>query len=169
MRRYRQGVRRSRAGLGVVALLLALAAPAQAAHGPWATVNVCDSAAYPDSIGIRGSMPGTGDRKVDMFMRFRVQFFNSRSGRWRNLVPGGDSGWVRVGNAKHRTRQSGHTFTIAPPAPGQDPFLLRGVVTFEWRRGTTVIHHARRLTTAGHPNTVGSDPPGFTAAICSIT
>jgi hypothetical protein len=165
-----------RATLGAIALLMA-AAPACAAarqadpilHDKrlWATINVCDTVGHPDSIGIRGSMPGDGDKTEVMFMRFGVQLFDTADARWRNL-DGADSGFVEVGSAR-KARQSGNTFTITPPRPGSAPYLLRGVVSFEWREAGKVVRHTRRSTVAAHPNTAGSDPVGFTSATCTIT
>jgi hypothetical protein len=165
-----------RATIGAIALLMA-AAPACAAarqadpilHDKhlWTTINVCDTVGHPDSIGIRGSMPGDGDRTEVMFMRFQVQLFDGADGHWHNLG-GADSGFVAVGSAR-KARQSGNTFTITPPRPGAAPYLLRGVVTFEWREADRVVRHARRSTTTAHPNTVGSDPAGFSSATCMIT
>jgi hypothetical protein len=166
------------ATLRAIALLLA-AAPATAGarsadsifHNKrlWATVNVCDTVGHPDSIGIRGSMPGSGDRAEAMFMRFQVQYFTPVDSLWHNLGWAADSGFVEVGSAKYRTRQSGRTFTITPPRTGAAPYLLRGAVTFEWREDGEVVRHARKHTSSGHPNTAGADPVGFTAATCSIT
>jgi hypothetical protein len=133
----------------------------------WTTINVCDTAGHPDGIGIRGSMPGSGDRRERMFMRFQVQSFDARLQQWHNNVADGDSGFLPVGSGRSRVRESGRTFTITPPASGS--YLLRGVVTFEWRQGAEVVRRVRRRTGAGHPDTVGSDPPGFTAATCAIT
>ena len=166
-----------RATLGVIALLVAVVPAGASARQAdsifhnkrlWATVNVCDTVGHPDSIGIRGSMPGTGDKAEVMFMRFQVQFFDSDDARWHSLA-GADSGFVAVGSARYRTRQSGNTFTITPPRAGAAPYLLRGVVTFEWREDGEVVRRARKSTTSAHPNTAGSDPAGFTAATCSIT
>src|SRR6476620_11364945 len=136
-RRYRQGVTPLRATLGAIALLMA-AAPAGAAarqadaitHSKrlWATVNVCDTVGHPDSIGIGGSMPGSGDKAEVMYMRFQVQVFDQDDAHWHNLA-GADSGFVELGSGRARTRQSGNTFTITPPRPGAAPYLLRGVVT----------------------------------------
>ncbi|HEX6698671.1 MAG TPA: hypothetical protein VF080_17810 [Solirubrobacteraceae bacterium] len=165
-----------RATIGAIALLM-VAAPACAAarqadpilHDKrlWATINVCDTVGHPDSIGIRGSMPGDGDRTEVMFMRFQAQLFDGADARWHNL-DGADSGFAAVGSAR-KARQSGNTFTITPPRPGAAPYLLRGVVTFEWREAGQVVRHARRSTTAAHPNTVGSDPASFSSATCMIT
>jgi hypothetical protein len=133
----------------------------------WTTINVCDTAGHPDGIGIRGSMPGSGDRRERMFMRFQVQYFDVRLQQWHNTVADGDSGFLAVGSARFRRLESGRTFTITPPPLGS--YLLRGVVTFEWRQGGEVVRRARKRTAAGHPGTPGSDPPGFTAAVCEIT
>jgi hypothetical protein len=163
--------------LGAIALLVA-AVPAGAAarqadaitHSKrlWATVNVCDTVGHPDSIGIRGSMPGSGDKAEVMFMRFQVQVFDQDDAHWHNLADA-DSGFVELGSGRSKTRQSGNTFTITPPRAGADPYLLRGVVTFEWREDGEVVRRARKSTTTAHPNTAGSDPTSFTAATCSIT
>jgi hypothetical protein len=172
-------VRARRATLGAIAALLAALAPTGAAARSepsiyqnkrlWATVNVCDTVGHPDSIGIRGSMPGSGDRAEDMFMRFQVQYYTAQDALWHNLGEGADSGFVEVGSARYRTRQSGRTFTITPPRPGSPAYLLRGVVTFEWRKDGEVTRRARKRTTSAHPDTKGSDPRGFSAATCSIT
>jgi len=153
--------------LAVLGLLLGPAAPAGAARrGPWATVNVCDTAGHPDGIGIRGSMPGGGPR-VRLLMRFVVQF-RGPGGRWRPVGAAGDSGWVDAGSSGVRgSRQAGRTFTVTPPASG-GTYLLRGVVRFEWRRGRQVVRHARVRTRAGHPGTAGADPPSFSAATCVV-
>jgi hypothetical protein len=135
----------------------------------WATINVCDSVGHPDSIGIRGSMPGSGDRHERMFMRIQVQYYMAADASWRDLPEDDDPGFVDVGSARYRTRQSGRTITITPPRPGSAPYLLRGVVSFEWREDGEVVRHARKRTTAGHPRTKGSDPPGFSAATCQIS
>jgi hypothetical protein len=167
-----------RATIAFLAVALAALAAAAAQARPadsiyknkrlWATVNLCDTVGHPDSIGIRGSMPGSGDRKERMFMRFQVQYFTAVDSSWHDLK-NADSDFVEVGSAKYRTRQSGRTFTITPPRPGSDPYLMRGVVTFEWREDGEVVRRARKRTTANHPGTKGSDPVGFSAASCTIS
>lgn len=133
----------------------------------WATVNVCDTREHPDTVGIRGSMPGTGVRAQEMFMRFQLQYFDGSDKKWHNLGPSGDSGFIDVGSAKFRRRQAGRNFTVTPPKDGSS-YLLRGAVTFEWRLGTEVVKRARMRTTAGHGNTAGSDPRGRSTATCTV-
>src|SRR3954452_2937387 len=158
-----------------VALLTALivAVPAAAAkHRPrsiyespllWATVNVCDTPASPDTIGIRGSIPGSGVRGESMFMRFQVQYFSRSEKRWHNITEGADSGWVAAGSARYRARQAGWSFRFTPPTNGGS-HLLRGAVTFEWRKDAKVVRRARKRTTSGHHSAAGADPPNYSAA-----
>jgi hypothetical protein len=160
------------AGALVLPHAASAAAPAGGGSGrdaqPWATVNVCDTTGYPDGVGVRGSMPGSGDRRETMFMRLEVQFLRASDGRWIRVGRGGDSGFIELGHAAVRGRQAGRTFTVMPPAGGRPAFVMRGLVTYEWRRDGAVVRRARRLTTAGHPGTPGADPADYTAATCSV-
>ena len=51
------------------AVVAALAAAAPAAHASardlWATVNVCDTKAHPNMMGVRARMPGDGTHRRD--------------------------------------------------------------------------------------------------------
>src|SRR4051794_39987188 len=90
--RYGRRMSARRASMACLAVLLACAAPAAArvqrsspspaVAGPWATVNVCDTSAHPDTIGVRGSMPGTGSAKDDLYMRIQVQYFDVAAAGW---------------------------------------------------------------------------------------
>src|SRR4051812_27038321 len=96
-----------RTTLGVILLALGAPSGALAASAPWATVNVCDTAANPDTVGVRGSMPGNGVASQEMFMRFQLQYQRD-DGRWRQLGATGDSGFIDVGRSKTRgSRQAG--------------------------------------------------------------
>jgi hypothetical protein len=152
------------------ATAVAAAAPAAARQDPpevWATVNVCDTTAHPNQIGIRGWMPGL-KRRTRMYMRFRVQFQNTE-GRWRMLRSGSlsDSGWERVAVGRRGEHDAGWSFEFKPPASG-GAHVLRGVVQFQWRRGKRVVERTRAVTADGHPGTAGAEPPEFTAATCEI-
>jgi len=146
----------------IFCLLFALAAaPASAADADlWATVNVCDTAAHPDEIGIRASMPGGKRRSLQM--RFRVQYRDLTDGRWR-AVRDADSGWRRIGRGR-KVREAGYSFEVA----GEGTRILRGVVTYRWMRAGTPTRRARRVTEGGHVSTVGADPADFSAATCRI-
>ena len=77
-------------------------------------VDVCDTATHPDTIGIRGSMPGTGDRQEQMYMRFVVEY-RSPTGHWHYLKDG-ESALVAVGNGASKARQAGQDFQVARSA-----------------------------------------------------
>ena len=158
------------AGTGLAAPAPSAGSAGAAVRDPalWATVNVCDTVGHPDGIGIRGSMPGTGDRADELFMRLQVQFFRRSDGTWHGMGRGADSGFLDLGTGAARVRQAGRTFTVNPPDAGRPAFLLRGLVTFEWRRDGDVVRRARRSTSTGHPDAIGADPAGFSAAVCSI-
>ena len=132
----------------------------------WATVNICDTAQSPDTIGVRASMPGSGKKGERMYMRFRVQFFSKVDNKWHNfLAKGTDSGFVAVGSARYRARQSGWTFPFTLE-PGQE-YELRGAVSFQWRRGDKVVRRAAKRTSEGHRTAV-AEPKGYSAATCVI-
>lgn len=151
--------------------VLALGVPGRAAAASptllWATVNVCDTAKHPDTVGIRGSMPGSGDPAERMTMRFQLQYLAGADGKWHNIGPSGDSGFIDVGSGRYRARQAGRDFTVVPPAGGSS--LLRGAVTFEWRVKGKLVRRSRMRTSGGHPNTTGADPKTYSAATCRVT
>ena len=156
-------------------VLLALAAgplaAAQARKGfgsdrlLWATVNVCDTKAHPNTIGIRASMPGTESGREAMFMRIQAQYLSAEDRRWHNVPGEGDSRFLALGSAEARARQKGRSIRIAPKT---DRVLLRGMVTFEWRLRGEVVRRAHRRTHKGHRSNAGADPAGYSAANCTL-
>src|SRR3954454_5958701 len=139
----------------VLLVLVPSAASARRTTGLWATVNVCDTVAEPNTIGIRGSMPGL-KRKATLRMRFRVQYL-APDGRWLIVRRNADSLWQVVGRRRGGRVESGWSFTFAPPRSGD--IVLRGVVYFQWRRSGKVVRRAREITEGRHVSTVGGDPP----------
>lgn len=132
----------------------------------WATIDVCDPTDQPNTVGIRGSMPGDGDAGDTMFMRFQVQSMNKTTNHWTDPANGASSGFVKVGSGAS-PRQGGRTFTFGSSA-AKAAFTLRGVVVFQWRHGSTVLASASRTTSAGRQSLAGADPAGFSAATCVI-
>ena len=162
----------SRSALAAAALLIApatasAAPPVERSRDLWATVNICDTANFPNRIGIRGSMPGLG-RRASLYMRFQVHYLAAADGKWHNLEANGDSGYMKIGVASKRVLEGGATFTIKPPADG-GAHTLRGAVTFIWKRKGRTVERIREITQGGHRSTKGADPPGFSAAICRIS
>lgn len=134
-------------------------------HALWATIDVCGPADQPDTVGVRGSMPGDGHRHDRMYMSFRLQYRDA-SGHWLDVSSGASSSWVAVG-AGGSPRQGGTSFELKP-ATGRPAVTLRGVVDFQWRRGKRVLASAARSTSASHRSLAGADPKGFSAATCVI-
>jgi hypothetical protein len=134
----------------------------------WATIDVCSPPDQLNTLGVRGSMPGDGQAKDTMYMSFRLQYEDSATGTWVNLEGSGAPApaYVAVGTGKS-ARQAGRSFQLVPVA-GKPAFTLRGVVSFQWRRGTAIVHTVSRPTTAGQLSLAGADPAGFSAATCII-
>lgn len=134
-------------------------------HELWATIDVCNPADQPDTVGIRGSMPGDKRAGDKMYMSFRLQYM-SASGQWVDLASGASSGFVAVGSGAS-SRQGGTSFELKPVA-GKPAATLRGVVDFEWRHGRKIVVSGTEPTAAGHKSLAGADPANFSAATCVI-
>jgi hypothetical protein len=135
-------------------------------HELWATINVCDPTDRPDTVGVRGSMPGDGQVHDRMFMAFRLQYLNTTTKAWVDLAKATSPSWVPVG-AGASARQGGFSFTLKPMQT-KTAVTLRGVVDFQWRNGKTVRQSAARPSTSAHKSVTGADPAGFSAATCAI-
>ena len=158
-------------------MLVALPAAADAAtsRAVWATVNICDTERHPDSVGIRGSMPGNDSRRQTMHMRFRVQYLRE-DGTWGPIAGRNSTGFRFVGWARNFVRrEAGHTFKLDPPPEGET-FTVRGVVDFQWRvrrrrNGevrSIVVRRARAVTARRSGRVREADPPGFSADRCEV-
>ena len=131
----------------------------------WATIDVCSPSDQPNTVGVRGSMPGDELSKDEMYMSFRLQYLDETTKQWVDLSKTAPA-FVSVGAAK-TARQGGSSFELKP-VTGRPPFTIRGVVDFQWRHGSTVEYTVSRPTTAGHQSLTGADPATFTAATCKI-
>jgi hypothetical protein len=152
----------------------------------WATVNICDTKASPNALGVRTSVPGAGYARR-IYARFTAQWWSGARQEWRAVGGAGTSEWVYVGSSRFRDQQAGWTFRFSPPPLGTT-FVMRGVVELTWRahrkaRAGRRGHHAHRsrrvtrwsvvkrrtlLTETGMPYVEGGDPPGTSKALCLI-
>lgn len=131
----------------------------------WATIDECQAGADGAIVGVRASMPGTGDTSEQMFMRFALQYRRPAHRRWHKLA--GSRAFVNVGSAAYASRQAGLNFRLsATTAPGT---VLRGIVDFQWRRGVSIAQSVLRFTSAGRRPSAGAQPPGYSAARCSVS
>jgi len=139
-----------------------------ASHELWATIDVCNSPHHPNTVGIRGSMPGDGKAHDKLYMSFRLQYLNlnTATNAWIDVASGATPAFVPVG-AGATARQGGTSFQLVPAA-GKPAVTMRGVVDFQWRRGRKVLASAARPTTAGRKSLAGADPAGYSAAGCLI-
>ena len=126
------------AALATLAAACAIAVPASAqsatsapsAHALlssrelWATIDVCSPPNQLNTIGIRGSMPGNRVAGDKMYMSFRLQYLNSSTKGWADLVSGATPRFVAVG-AGTSARQGGRSFQLMP-ASGNSAVTLRG-------------------------------------------
>jgi hypothetical protein len=130
----------------------------------WATIDVCNPPDQRYTIGIRGSMPSDGQAHDTMFMRFRLQRMDKTRHHFVDL-PGAASAYLAMGSSLGGA-EAGRSFTLVRPAGAA--FVLRGVVTFQWRHASKVLETISRATKAGHLAQTGADPPKFSATTCRI-
>ncbi len=142
------------------------AAAAQSPRDLWATVNVCDTAATPNTIGVRGSMPGL-KRKATLRMRFRVQYL-APDGRWLHRAP-----QRRLGLAARSAYAA--AAASSPAGASRSPRRVRrrsccaASSTSSGAAPARSLRRARKITEDGHVSTAGADPPGFSAGTCRIS
>src|SRR3954451_7052903 len=97
----------------------------------WTTVDLCNTPAHPNQMGVRGRMPGDGTR-TKMYMRFTAQYRDPESRSWVSMVGDGRSPWIYAGSARFSHQETGFTFDFDPPQAG-DHFVFRGIAEFQWR------------------------------------
>ena len=159
----------------IVLLILPASAPAKSVKHLWATVNRCDTPTSPNTIGVRASMPGTKYRSR-LYMRFRVQFWSAT--RQTFVDTDSSSRWLRVGEGRAASTQSGFNFRFDDPPEGEQ-FVLRGVVQYRYtalrrgkggkgRRRWRVVKQYERLTRSGQRNVQSADPAGSSFAMCVV-
>jgi hypothetical protein len=126
----------------------------------WATVNICDTKKFPDTLGVRGQMPALGfssslsiDIQVDFFDKTQKRFLPVPSAKMK----------IPLGRVASGLQQGGATFTFQPHTG-----LLSATVEFRWMRAGKVLAHTTRRTTGGHLSADFGSPPHFSAPQCTI-
>ena len=167
----------------VAALLLALgigAGPALAASAPspaqirtaigeakqsrnlWATINVCVPRRKPHTVGVRAQMPALGF-PAWLSMQIQVEYWSNPRKRFVPVAGSGASTLVHLGSVSAGLQQGGYDFVL-PLHAG----LLRGTVTFRWRRNGVLLLTQSRHTVAGHPRADQGVPAHYSAATCRV-
>jgi hypothetical protein len=131
---------------------------AEASSTAWATVNICNTGAHPNTIGIRAQMPSLGVN-AQLSMVFEVDYWSKKEKVFK-LVPGSATS-VPLGSSRLGLRQSGITLPLTPHGG-----TLRGVATLRWTVGGQVVGSTTRVTTAGHPDADFGDPLHHSTATC---
>ena len=157
----------------------------------WATVNICDTSASPNALGIRASVPGNGsDQRI--FARYTSQWWSGAAQEWKAVGGSGVTDWNYIGPADMSARQAGWTFRFVQPPAGAT-YVMRGVVEVQWRDADSTARRARRpgttrprkrsprkarrasvarertlLTETGLKGVQGGDPAGTSKAMCLI-
>lgn len=135
---------------------------AESSASLWATINICNSSAYPDSLGVRGQMPALGFSSV-LSMVIRTEYWSTAE---KGFVPIPGSIATRsltLGGATAGVEQAGAVFPF-PAHAG----LLSASVQFTWILGGKVLGQTLRAATSGHPGADYGSPPHFSAASCRI-
>ena len=125
----------------------------------WSTVNICNSAHDPDTIGIRGQMPSLGFPS-SLYMTVQVDYWNYSAMQFE--PDPGVTQTLSLGDPSNQIIQAGATFKFKPPA------VLSGTVTFEWKLHGKVIGSKRRATGGGHHDAKYGDPPGYSSNDCFV-
>jgi hypothetical protein len=127
----------------------------------WATVNICNTRRHPHTIGIRGQMPALGFPS-SMSMSIMVDYL-SPTHRFEP-VPHVQR-FVQLGRPAQGFWQGGVMFSFAKPSA---TVVLRGMVTFDWKRSGRVIGSTTRYTVHGIKHVDDADPPGYSTATCML-
>ncbi len=128
----------------------------------WATVNICDTRRFPNTLGVRGQIPAPGFRssmsleiQVNYYSRSKHRFVASPSRHARTIVS--------LPPSSTSLLQGGWMFPFA-----RHTGRLDATVEFVWRRSGRLLGETARMTTTGHRDADFGDPPHFSAAQCRI-
>jgi hypothetical protein len=134
---------------------------AESSTALWATVNICDSPHYPNTMGVRAQMPGLGFAAW-LSMDVQVNYYSQTQQRF--LPNPYATKLIRLGRVTTTSLEQGGV-KFAFPA-GSSP--LNATVHFRWMRSGRLLGETRRQTTAGHPGADFGSPPRFSAKQCVI-
>jgi hypothetical protein len=135
-------------------------AQAERSKSLWATINICNSKRYPDTIGIRGQMPSLGFAAW-LSMNIQLNYYSATDKQFIPLPTGG-SHTTRLGRSAVKLQQGGATWTF------NKPVLLNASVQFVYRRAGKLLGETTLTTTAGHPSAQFGSPAHLSAKQCQI-
>jgi hypothetical protein len=119
----------------------------------WATVNICDTQASPNALGVRTSVPGNGSNER-IFARYTAQWWSGAMQEWLTVGGSGVTDWIPIGDADMSSRQAGWTFRFVQP-PAGTTYVMRGVVELQWRDQAQSARKARKARHGRHARRTG--------------
>ena len=134
-------------------------AQAERSDSLWATLNICNSKQYPETIGVRGQMPSLGFAAW-LSMNIQLNYYSTAS-RQFVLLPGGTH-TTRLGRSSTKLQQGGATWTF------NSPVLLNASIQFVWRRDGKLLGETTETTTSGHPSAEFGSPAHYSAKQCQL-
>ncbi|MGI8507229.1 MAG: hypothetical protein ACR2MK_10610 [Solirubrobacteraceae bacterium] len=134
---------------------------AEGSRSLWATVNICDTRRYPNTLGVRGQMPSLGF-PAWLSMNIQLNSFSAKRGRFVRISGGGTT-TIRLGRSSLGLQQDGATFAFKRHAG-----LFDATIQFVWRRSGRLLGQTTRRTTGGHRNADFGSPPRYSAGECRI-
>jgi hypothetical protein len=137
---------------------------AERSRSLWATINICNSRRYRDTLGVRGQMPTLGF-SASLSMLIGVDYYSTTSKHFVPIQSATAMRKVPLGNAASGLQQGGAVFGPFAAHTG----LLDATITFTWKRAGKVLAQIERRTTAGHKDADFGSPPRFSAAQCRIS
>ena len=144
--------------------------PAASASPPapsaWATVNTCDTATAPNSVGMRVGVRGDGRRRA-AYARFSAQWWSPTRKAWVPVAGRSASPWLRVGSTVFVSSQHGWTFSFRP-ADRSESYIVRGLVELQWRAAGRVVRSGTLVTRGGLQGVDQGDPGGTSRASCTF-
>jgi hypothetical protein len=132
-------------------------ARAERSSGLWATINICNTKAHPDTVGIRGQIPPLGFQN-QMQMQIELEYYSVKTGAFEPLSAASAS----AGTSATRLTQEGVNFQVKPPA------VLDGRITFSWTLNHKLLAKTTRTTRAGVTGVRDGKGASSSAAECRI-
>lgn len=133
---------------------------AERSAGLWATINICDTAKHPNTVGIRAQIPALGFA-TSLQMVVKLGYYAPGSATFKTVPD--STVTLNLGQASVGYHQDGVNFMVKPPA------TLNASVKFIWRSGSTVIGSVTRTTAPNRKGVQQGDPPGYSNDVCRIT
>jgi hypothetical protein len=127
----------------------------------WATVNICNTRRYPNSVGVRGQMPTLGF-PAWLSMDVQLSYYNKQKKRF--MPDPHVERLVRLGRWSSGLQQDGAIFSFGPHAGRFD-----ATIEFFWRRAGKLLGETTRSTTGGHRSADFGSPAHHTASECRIS